>query len=96
MAWQQRINGCSELEGTEMNTKAAERAADKDGRSLEVQIRGFVLKDNMPDHATVAGESAVNGVCSLVQRLAGTSLDGIANMIVQPPILRPWGQGKRF
>ena len=63
MAWHQKINYCSELEGTEMN--AAERVADQDGKSLEVQTLEFVLKDNMPAHAsTEASEPAVNGVCS--------------------------------
>jgi hypothetical protein len=66
------------LEGTEMNTNAAERLADVDEMSLEGQIREFVRKDNPPIHGSMeASESAVNGVCSLVQRVAGTSLGEI-------------------
>jgi hypothetical protein len=77
------------LEGTEMNTNAAERVADVDETSLEGQIREFVRKDNPPIHGSMeASESAVNGVCSLVQRVAGTSLGEIDNMIIELQKLR--------
>ena len=67
-----------------MNTNAAERVADEDGASLEEQIREIARKDKTPIEAsTEASESAVNGVCSLVQRVAGTSLEEIDNMIVE-------------
>ena len=82
-----------------MNTNAAERVADVDGASLEGQIREFVRKDNTPIHAsTEAGESAVNGVCSLVQRVAGTSLEEIDNMIVELQKLRVFlvSEGERL
>ena len=67
-----------------MNTNAAKRVADVDEGSLEGQIRECVRKDSTSIHAyTEASESAVNGVCSLVQRVAGTSLEEIDNMIVE-------------
>jgi hypothetical protein len=72
-----------------MNTSAAERVADVDETSLEGQIREFVRKDNPPIHGSLeASESAVNGVCSLVQRVAGTSLGEIDNMIIELQKLR--------
>jgi hypothetical protein len=82
-----------------MNTNAAERVADLDGASLEGQIREFVRKDNTPIHASAeASESAVNGVCSLVQRVAGTSLQEIDNMIVELQKLRVFlvSEGERL
>jgi hypothetical protein len=77
------------LEETEMNTNAAERVADVDETSLEGQIREFVRKDNPALHGSMdASESAVNGVCSLVQRVAGISLGEIDNMIIELQKLR--------
>jgi hypothetical protein len=82
-----------------MNTNTAERVADVDEASLEGQIHEFVRKDNTPVHSsTEAGESAVNGVCSLVQRVAGTSLEEIDNMIVELQKLRVFlvSEGERL
>src|ERR1700746_2131 len=82
-----------------MNTHAAERVADMDETSLECQIREFVRKDNTPIPASAeTSESALNGVCSLVQRLAGTSLEEIDNMIVEPQKLRVFlvSEGERL
>jgi hypothetical protein len=82
-----------------MNTNAAKRVADMDETSLECQIREFVRKDNTPIRAsTEASESAVNGVCSLVQRVAGTSLEEIDNMIVELQKLRVFlvSEGERL
>jgi hypothetical protein len=89
----------SELEGTEMNTNAAGRAADVDGTSVEGQIREFVRRDNPPIHGSMeASESAVNEVCSLVQRVAGTSLGEIDNMIAELQKLRVFlvSEGERL
>ena len=66
-----------------MNTNAAKRVADVDEGSLEGQIRECVRKDSTSNAYTEASESAVNGVCSLVQRVAGTSLEEIDNMIIE-------------
>ena len=75
-----------------MNTNAAgwvehipdvEHVPDVDGPSLEDQIREFVRKDNPPIHEPMeTSESAVNGMCSLIQRVAATSLGEIDDMIV--------------
>ena len=82
-----------------MNTNAAERVADVDETSLEGQIREFVRKDNPPIHGPMeASESAVNGVCSLVQRVAGTSLKEIDDVIVKLQQLRVFlvSEGERL
>jgi hypothetical protein len=82
-----------------MNTNAAEWVADVDEASLEGQIREFVRKDNTAIHvSTEASESAVNGVCSLVQRVAGTSLQEIDSMIVELQKLRVFlvSEGERI
>jgi hypothetical protein len=82
-----------------MNMNAAQRVAEVDGASLEGQIREFVRKDNTPIHAsTEASESAVNGVCSLVRRVAGTSLEEIDNTIVELQKLRGFlvSEGERL
>jgi hypothetical protein len=81
-----------------MNTNAAERLAE-DASSLEGQIREFVRKDKTPvDASAKASESAVNGVCSLVQRVAGTSLEEIDNTIVELQKLRVFlvSEGERL
>src|SRR5262249_3780445 len=90
---------CSGLEGIEVNTNAAERVADVDGASFEGQIREVVRKDSRPiTESAEASESAVNGVCSLVQRVAGTSLEEIDNMIVELQKLRVFlvSEGERL
>jgi len=79
-----------------MNTNAIERVPDVDvergpgvdGASLEDQIREFV-QDNPPIHESMeTSESAVNGVCSLVQWVAGTSLGEIDDVIDELQQLR--------
>ena len=79
-----------------MNTNAIERVPDVDverapgvdGASLEDQIREFV-QDNPPIHESMeTSESAVNGVCSLVQWVAGTSLGEIDDVIAELQKLR--------
>src|SRR4249919_3986005 len=79
-----------------MNTNAIERVPDVDverapgvdGASLEDQIREFV-QDNPPIHESMeTSESAVNGVCSLVQWVAGTSLGEIDDVIAELQQLR--------
>ena len=53
----------------------------------------------MPAHAsTEASETAVNGVCSLVQRVAGTSLEEIDKPIVELQNLRVFlaSEGERL
>jgi hypothetical protein len=55
---------------------------------LEDQIREFV-QDNPPIHESMeTSESAVNGVCSLVQWVAGTSLGEIDDVIAELQQLR--------
>jgi hypothetical protein len=79
-----------------MNTNAIERVPDVDverapgvdGASLEDQIREFV-QDNPPIHESMeTSESAVNGVCSLVQWVGGTSLGEIDDVIAELQQLR--------
>jgi hypothetical protein len=82
-----------------MNTDAAEGVADMHGTSIERQIREFVRKDDPPNHgSTEAREYAVNGVCSLVERVAGTSLGEIDNMIAELQRLRVFlvSEGERL
>ena len=90
-----------------MNTNAAESipamdaewVPDADGASLEDQIREFVHKDNPPMHGPMeSSDSAVNGVCSLVHRVAGTTLGEIDNMIVELQQLRAFlvNEGERL
>ena len=82
-----------------MNTNAAEREADVDVASFEGQIRQVVGNNSRPIYASAeASESAVNGVCSLVQRVAGTSLEEIDNMIVELQKLRVFlvSEGERL
>jgi hypothetical protein len=72
-----------------MNTNAAQRVPDVDvcpqGRYANPRVYG-------------GSESAVNGVCSLVRRVAGTSLEEIDNMIVELQKLRVFlvGEGERL
>jgi hypothetical protein len=69
-----------------------------DGASLEDRIREFV-QDNPPIHESIeTSESAVNGVCSLVQRVAGTSLKEIDDVIVKLQQLRVFlvSEGERL
>jgi hypothetical protein len=79
-----------------MNTNAIERVPDVDverapgvdGASLEDQIREFV-QDNPPIHESMeTSESAVNGVCSLIQWVAGTSVGEIDDVIAELQQLR--------
>jgi hypothetical protein len=90
-----------------MNTNAvervpdvdAERVPDVDGVSLEQQIREFVRKDNPPIHESMeTSDSAVNSVCSLVQRVAGISLGEIDDVIVELQQLRVFlvSEGERL
>jgi hypothetical protein len=90
-----------------MNTNAVERVPDGDaerlldveGASLEEQIREFVHKGNPPTHESMeTSESAVNGVCSLLQRVAGISLGEIDGVILELQQLRVFlvSEGERL
>ena len=91
-----------------MNTNAAgwvehipdvKHVPDVDGPSLEDQIREFVHKDNPPMHGSMeSSDSAVNGVCWLIHRVAGATLGEIDNMIVELQQLRVFlvNEGERL
>jgi len=69
------------------------------GASLEDQIREFVHKDNPPMHGSMeSSDSAVNGVCWLIHRVAGATLGEIDNMIVELQQLRVFlvNEGERL
>ena len=82
-----------------MNTNTAERVADEDGATFEGEIREFIRKDIAPTRRVPAeaSEFAVNNVNSLVQRVAGTSLQEIDNLVVELQNLRDYlvSEGER-
>jgi len=73
-----------------MNANTAERVTEEDGAAFEGEIREFIRKDIAPSRRipTEAGEFAVNSVNSLVQRVAGTSLQEIDNLVIELQNLR--------
>ena len=75
----------AEWKGNSMNTTTAERVTDADGTAFEGEIREFIRKDIAPARriSTESSEFAVNSVNSLVQRVAGTSLQEIDNLVVE-------------
>jgi hypothetical protein len=92
-------NRCNGLEGTLMNTDAAEQIADVEQAFLEGQIREFVREDNSQIQGPrAANETGANGICLLVERVAGSSLREIDNMIIELQKLRVFlvGEGERL
>jgi hypothetical protein len=85
--------------GNSMNTTTAERVTDADGTAFEGEIREFIRKDIAPTRrvSTESSEFAVNSVNSLVQRVAGTSLQEIDNLVVELQKLRDFlvSEGER-
>jgi hypothetical protein len=73
-----------------MNLHAEEQATGVQEASLERQIREFVRKDNGSGRRLVAeaSQSAATNVNSLVQRVAGLSLQEIDETIVELQKLR--------
>jgi hypothetical protein len=91
----------NELEDAKMNVYAGERVADAGDISLESQTRDYGLKDGAPIRrvrAAEASESAVTKVNSLVERVAGTSLQEIDDLVVEMQNLRVFlvGEGERL
>jgi hypothetical protein len=82
-----------------MNVNVAERITEADGAAFEGEIREFIRKDIAPARrvSTEASEFAVNNVNSLVQRVAGTSLQEIDNLVVELQNLRDFlvSEGER-
>ena len=82
-----------------MNVNAAERLSDADGAAFEGEIREFIRKDMAPSRRVPAeaSEFAVNNVNSLVQRVAGTSLQEIDNLVAELQNLRDFlvSEGER-
>jgi hypothetical protein len=82
-----------------MSVNTAERVADVDGTAFEGEIREFIRKDIAPTRRAPAeaSEFAVNNVNSLVQRVAGTSLQEIDNLVVELQNLRDYlvSEGER-
>ncbi len=82
-----------------MNTNTAERVTEADGTAFEGEIREFIRKDIAPTRrvSTESSEFAVNSVNSLVQRVAGTSLQEIDNLVVELQKLRDFlvSEGER-
>ena len=82
-----------------MNGNTAERVTDADGTAFEGEIREFIRKDIAPTRriSTESSEFAVNSVNSLVQRVAGTSLQEIDNLVVELQKLRDFlvSEGER-
>ena len=89
----------AEWKGNSMNTTTAERVTDADGTAFEGEIREFIRKDIAPARriSTESSEFAVNSVNSLVQRVAGTSLQEIDNLVVELQKLRDYlvSEGER-
>ena len=89
----------AEWKGNSMNTTTAERVTDADGTAFEGEIREFIRKDIAPTRriSTESSEFAVNSVNSLVQRVAGTSLQEIDNLVVELQKLRDYlvSEGER-
>jgi len=81
-----------------MNVNVAERVTDVEGGAFEGEIREFIRKDMAPARRVPeASEFAVNNVNSLVQRVAGTSLQEIDNLVVELQNLRDFlvSEGER-
>ncbi len=82
-----------------MNANVAERVTEVEGGTFEGEIREFIRKDMAPARRVPAeaGEFAVNNVNSLVQRVAGTSLQEIDNLVVELQNLRDFlvSEGER-
>jgi hypothetical protein len=82
-----------------MNVNTAERVTEVDGAAFEGEIREFIRKDIAPTRRVPAeaSEFAVNNVNSLVQRVAGTSLQEIDNLVVELQNLRDFlvSEGER-
>ncbi len=82
-----------------MNANTAERVTEQDGAAFEGEIREFIRKDIAPNRRIPgeAGEFAVNSVNSLVQRVAGTSLQEIDNLVIELQNLRDFlvSEGER-
>ena len=82
-----------------MNANVAERVTDVEGGAFEGEIREFIRKDMAPARRVPpeASEFAVNNVNSLVQRVAGTSLQEIDNLVVELQNLRDFlvSEGER-
>jgi hypothetical protein len=83
-----------------MKSNTSERVADMDEASFEGQIREIVRNDNAPIRSgpAEASETAVSNVNSLVQRVAGASLQEIDNLIVELQNLRDFlvSEGERI
>ena len=73
-----------------MNLNTSERVPDVDERSFEERIREYYRNDNVSVRRVESetGEGAVNSVNSLVQRVAGTSLQEIGDLIIELQGLR--------
>jgi hypothetical protein len=82
-----------------MSVNTAERVTDVDGAAFEGEIREFIRKDIAPARRVPAetSEFVVNNVNSLVQRVAGTSLQEIDNLVVELQNLRDFlvSEGER-
>jgi hypothetical protein len=82
-----------------MNANVAERVTDVEGGAFEGEIREFIRKDMAPARRVPpeASEFAVNNVNSLVQRVAGTSLQEIDNLVAELQNLRDFlvSEGER-
>jgi hypothetical protein len=83
-----------------MKTNTWERVADMDEASFDSQIREIVRNDNVPIRSdpAEANESAASNVSSLVERVAGVSLQEIDNLIVELQNLRDFlvSEGERI
>jgi hypothetical protein len=83
-----------------MNVNAAERIDEGEGATFEGEIREFIRKDIAPSNrrgTSEASEFAVSNVNSLVQRVAGTSLQEIDNLVIELQNLRDFlvSEGER-
>ena len=83
-----------------MNVNAAERITEEgEGATFEGEIREFIRKDMAPNRraSSEASEFAVSNVNSLVQRVAGTSLQEIDNLVIELQNLRDFlvSEGER-
>jgi hypothetical protein len=83
-----------------MNLNTSERVPDVDERSFEERIREYYRNDNVSVRRVESetGEGAVNSVNSLVQRVAGTSLQEIGDLIIELQGLRVFlvSEGERI
>jgi hypothetical protein len=82
-----------------MSVINAERQTDLAGAEFESEIREFIRKDVAPVRRTPpeGSEFAVTNINSLVQRVAGTSLQEIDNLIGELQTLRDFlvSEGER-